>query len=104
MRYTVTLTRKSYEYAMLTVEADDAETAEAIAEATVNAPWSRRHTPAVVEWTGGDTDGELAVAISSEIEPACGHPIDALIPGACERPAGHEGPCRAYSLEAGDRR
>ena len=29
----------------------------------------------------------------------CGRPIEALIPGPCAKPAGHAGPCRAFSME-----
>jgi hypothetical protein len=41
-----------------------------------------------------DTPGDPAAT--------CGLPIDAAIVGPCERPAGHAGPCRAYSLEGQD--
>lgn len=35
---------------------------------------------------------------TGEPEP-CGQPIDAAIIAPCEKPAGHTGPCRAFSLE-----
>jgi hypothetical protein len=52
------------------------------------------------EWA---IDAAMALAAAGDAEPAvCGRPIDAAIVAPCEKPAGHAGPCRAFSLETGN--
>jgi len=65
------------------------------APSTVEAITARQYDAVMATRAGRLPDGAPITFV-----PACGQPIDALIPGACERPSGHAGPCRAYSLEA----
>ncbi len=49
----------------------------------------------------GDIHAVLAgEPVHREATATCGQPIDAVVPGACEKPVGHAGPCRAFSAES----
>lgn len=47
------------------------------------------------------TCAEFRAELGRTPAPPCGAPIDAVIEAPCERPRGHLGPCRAFSLEEG---
>jgi hypothetical protein len=51
-----------------------------------------------IHWSIPSIVGQ-SYAFALRVIAQCGQPIDAAIIAPCEKPAGHAGPCRAFSLE-----